>query len=518
MKNALAVDPLIQGDDLFRELADAIPQLVWMADPEGNILWYNKRWYEYTGTTFDEMKGWGWKRLHDPEFLPQVIERWNLSLTTGEPLEMKFPLRRADGVFRLFLTRVLPVRNSDGKVTRWFGTNTDIDAEEKVLQELQQSRDQLQVALSASQRLAAIVASTDDAIVSKGLDGIVTSWNAGAEKMFGYSAETMIGSPIATIIPPELMEDEARFLRVIAQGGRIEHFETYRRTKSGETIEVSLTLSPVHDESGKVIGVAKIARNITQHRKAERALQTNDRLASVGRLAATIAHEINNPLAAVTNLVFLAKLNSAESNTRDLLGRAEEELGRVAQLTKQTLGFFRTTKGAVSQSLAELVQPLVGLYSSRAGNKDVKLSVDIKQDPAVYCVPSEIRQVVANLLNNSIDAVEVGGSVTIRISAARQRSGAGSPGARLTIADSGHGIPAAIRKHLFEPFFTTKDDVGTGLGLWISKTIVERHGGSIRVRSRITPGSSGTVFSIFLPLNAAVEEFPPEARTHPKPT
>ncbi len=506
LKNGHALNPLVQGEDMFRELADAIPQLVWMADPEGEILWYNKRWYEYTGTDYDEMKRGGWKSFHDAALLPQIIARWQVSLTTGEPFEMKFPLRRADGVFRLFLTRVMPVRASDGKVTRWFGTNTDIDAEERILLELQKSGDRLQVALSASQRLAAIVASSDDAIVSKGLDGIVTSWNAGAERMFGYTAEMMIGRSISTIIPTELSDDETRFLKVIAAGGRIEHFETYRRTRNGETIEVSLTLSPVHDENGIVVGVAKIARDITQRKQVERALHTSDRLASVGKLAATIAHEINNPLAAVTNLVFLAKLNTAESPTRELLDRAEEELARVAQLTKQTLGFFRTTKGAVSQSLAEVVQPLVGLYSSRAGNKDVKISVEIKQDPALYCMPSEIRQVVANLLNNSIDAVDVGGFVRIRISAARERSGAGSPGARLTIADSGSGIPVAIRKHLFEPFFTTKKDVGTGLGLWISKTIVEKHGGSIRVRSRTTPGSSGTVFSIFLPLNAAIDE------------
>ena len=515
LTNGQVANHLVHGGDLFRELADAIPQLVWMADPSGEVLWYNKRWYEYTGTTFDDMKDQGWRPIHDPVLLPLIIERWKLSLGTGEPFEMKFPLRRADGVFRLFLTRVLPVRDINGKVTRWFGTNTDINDEEKIVQELHDSRDRLQVALSASQRLAAIVASSDDAIVSKGLDGIVTSWNAGAEKMFGYSAETMIGRSIETIIPPEFLPDEVRFLKLIGQGGHIEHYETIRRKQSGEAIEVSLTLSPVHDESGKIVGVAKIARDITQRKKAERALQTSDRLASVGRLAATIAHEINNPLAAVTNLVFLAKLNSEESETRELLGRAEEELGRVAQLTKQTLGFFRGTTGAASQSLAELVQPLVGLYSSRARNKNIKVSVEIKQDPAVYCVPSEIRQVVSNLLNNSIEAVEVGGSVKIRISAARERSGAGSPGARLTIADSGCGIPTGIRKHLFEPFFTTKTDVGTGLGLWISKTIVEKHGGSIRLRSRTTPDSSGTVFSLFLPLNAAVEEVIPAASAQP---
>jgi PAS domain S-box-containing protein len=515
LKNGHLLNPLVQGDDLFRELADAIPQLVWIADPEGEILWYNKRWYEYTGTTLDDMKESGWKPIHDPAFLPQIIERWQLSLTTGEPFEMKFPLRRADGVFRLFLTRVVPVRDSDGKVSRWFGTNTDIDAEEKILRELQESGDRLQVALSASQRLSAIVASSDDAIVSKGLDGIVTSWNAGAERMFGYTAEMMIGRSILTIIPPELSDDETRFLKVIAEGGRIEHFETYRRTLSGEMIEVSLTLSPVHDENGKVVGAAKIARDITQRKLAERALHISDRLASVGKLAATIAHEINNPLAAVTNLVFLAKLKTAESATRDLLDRAEEELARVSQLTKQTLGFFRGTTGAVSQSLSELVLPLVGLYSSRAGNKDVKIGTQILQDPAVYCIPSEIRQVVANLLNNSIDAVGLGGSVTIRISAATERSGTGRLGARLTIADSGCGIPAAIQKHLFEPFFTTKKDIGTGLGLWISKTIVEKHGGNIKMKSSTAPGKSWTAFSLFLPLNSATNIVVSEASAKP---
>jgi PAS domain S-box-containing protein len=170
-----AVNHLVQGDNLFRELADAIPQMVWMADREGEILWYNKRWYDYTGTNFQEMQEPGWRPIHDPSFLPQIIERWRLSLSTGQPFEMKFPLRRADGVFRLFLTRVMPVRNADGNVTRWFGTNTDINDEEMIVQELHQSRDRLQAALTASQRLAAIVASSDDAIVSKSLDGIVTS-------------------------------------------------------------------------------------------------------------------------------------------------------------------------------------------------------------------------------------------------------------------------------------------------------------------------------------------------------
>src|SRR5262249_36886840 len=157
-------------------------------------------------------------------------------------------------------------------------------------------------------------------------NGIVTSWNHAAEKIFGYRPEEMIGRSITVIIPPELQADEPRILETIARGERIAHFETIRVAKNGERIEVSLTISPLRDEGGRIIGAATIVRDITQHRKTERALRMSERLASVGRLAATIAHEINNPLEAVTNLVYLAKNEAVSKNVRDFLVAAEEEL------------------------------------------------------------------------------------------------------------------------------------------------------------------------------------------------
>lgn len=355
---------------------------------------------------------------------------------------------------------------------------------------------------SDAHRLAAIVESSEDAIVGKNLHGIVTSWNTGAERIFGYKAEEMIGKSIMKIIPPEHYEDESRILATVGRGDRIEHFETVRIKKNGEPLEISLTISPVRDENGKIVGAAKIARDITHQKQAERALRTTERLASVGRLAATVAHEINNPLEAVTNLIFLAR-NAPQSEDKDkYLAMADEELERVSHLTKQTLGFYRESNGATGVRLGEVVESLLSVFSSRMRNKGIGACSDIREDVEVHAIPSEIRQVVANLLSNSIDATYAGGRIVVRIARSRRWKDGEDGGVRLTIADSGSGISPEIRARLFEPFFTTKKDVGTGLGLWITRNIVENHKGSIRVRSSTKAGRSGTVVSIFLPVAA----------------
>jgi PAS domain S-box-containing protein len=375
--------------------------------------------------------------------------------------------------------------------TRMFGIVQDVTARK--------------AAEDASQLLAAIVASSDDAIVSKDLNGVVTSWNPAAERMFGFTAKEMIGRPITTIIPPELRDDEIRILATIARGERIEHFETIRVHKSGERIEVSLTVSPVKDEAGRIVGGAKIARDITERKRTERTLLMTERLAAVGRLAATIAHEINNPLEAVTNLVYLAKIASSSSEVAGYLANAEEQLATVSHLTRQTLGFYRETAGARPVRIATIVDSIVSVFASRARNKGILLSRDIHDDPEICAVPGEIRQVLANLVSNSIDAIQGPGQIRIRVSRARRLTKEPDPGIRITVSDNGAGIPEQTLAHVFEPFFTTKRDVGTGLGLWVCKNIVDTHQGTIRGRSATTPGRSWTAFSVFLPLNHKME-------------
>jgi signal transduction histidine kinase len=216
-------------------------------------------------------------------------------------------------------------------------------------------------------------------------------------------------------------------------------------------------------------------------------------------MAATVAHEINNPLEAVTNLVFLAKGCAARNDVREYLNTIDEELNRISQITKQTLGFYRETIAPSAVRVGEMLTPVISLLSMRLRNKEIEIRPEIREDPEIYAVAGEIRQLIANLLNNSIDAVNSGGLIRIRIDANRL-IGHIPNGVRITIADSGRGIPPSDRSKLFEPFFTTKKDVGTGLGLWVCTNIVQRHHGSIRVKTSAKPGRSWTVFSVFLPM------------------
>ncbi len=256
-------------EEQFHTLAEAMPQLAWMAQPDGFITWYNQHWYEYTGTTPQQMEGWGWQSVHDPDVLPKVLERWKASIATGEPFDMTFPLRGADGVFRPFLTRVTPLKDKQGRVLQWFGTNTDV-AELKRAEEV-------------SARLAAIVEFSDDAIIGNDLHGIITSWNRAAERLFGYTEAEAVGQPVTMLILADLRVEETRILDILRRGEAVSHYETTRRRKDGTPVEVSLTVSPLKNARGEIVGASKIARDITERKQMEQELRfTNQKLQSSG--------------------------------------------------------------------------------------------------------------------------------------------------------------------------------------------------------------------------------------------
>lgn len=364
------------------------------------------------------------------------------------------------------------------------------------LSEREQS-ERLRLAQEARMHLAAIVESSDDAILSKDLDGIVRTWNAGAERTFGYTADEIIGKPILLIIPEHLHEQEARFLEMLQQGDRIQHIETVRRKKSGAFINVSVTISPVRDQNGRIIGAAKIARDITERKKTEEALLTSEKLASVGRMAATIAHEINNPLEAVMNLIFLARhVPQAPPEVGEYLATADDELSRVSHIVKQTLGFYRETSAATRFRVAEILNSMLLIYGTKIANRKLQMQIEAADDLQLEATLGEFRQVIANVFQNAVEAAPFGGRVRVRAGLVRSSSG---NYVRITIADNGSGIDRQDLPRIFDPFFTTKKDLGTGLGLWVCRGIVEKHGGSLRVRSCIIPDRSWTVFSIHWP-------------------
>jgi PAS domain S-box-containing protein len=353
--------------------------------------------------------------------------------------------------------------------------------------------------------LAAIVESSDDAIASKDLNGIVTSWNRAAERLFGYKAEEIVGESVLRIIPPELHQDEPMILGKLRRGEKIDHFETVRVSKDGRRIEVSLTISPVRDERGNVIGAAKIIRDITESKKIERALRVTEKLAAAGRLAATVAHEINNPLEAITNLVYLAKRDLANTaKVAEYLEMASRELDRVAHIARQTLGFYRDASSPVRLSVAQVMDELLCLYEKRFESRNIRVIKQYDSDSEITALGGELRQAFSNIISNAIDAMPAGGPLVIRVSKSLQWKAPLLAGVRITILDTGSGIAPEHRKNMFQPFFTTKEDVGTGLGLWITRNIVEKHGGLIHVKSRTGEKEHGTAFSLFLPFEPVV--------------
>jgi PAS domain S-box-containing protein len=355
--------------------------------------------------------------------------------------------------------------------------------------------DQRQMDIARS-RLAAIVESADDAIVSKDLNGIITSWNHAAERIFGYSEQEMVGASILVLVPEELHPEEAVILRKIRSGERIDHYETLRLTKDGSRLNVSLSISPLRDASGVVVGASKVLRDITQRRQMEQSLILAEKLSASGKMAASIAHEINNPLEAVMNLIYLARSNSSNPEVMAYLNTAESELVRLSHIAKQTLGFYREQNSATLVSLTELVGNVLRIYSTKLSEANIAVETRFESARQVVVRRGEMMQVISNLVTNAMYAMSSDGLLRIAI---EEGSCDGREALMLSIEDNGRGIPAENLQKIFEPFFTTRGTIGTGIGLWVAKQFIAGHSGTIEVKSSTDQVSHGTKFLICLP-------------------
>jgi two-component system, chemotaxis family, CheB/CheR fusion protein len=352
------------------------------------------------------------------------------------------------------------------------------------------------------QRLAAIVTSSEDAILSFTVEGIVTSWNRGAEALYGYSAAEIIGRPLAVLVPTDRMGELERNLERLNRAERVGSYETERVHKNGTRLRVLLSVSPIRNEQGELVGASAIARDISRQKRTEEALRRNERLATAGRLTAAIAHEIKNPLEALTNLVYLSRRDAAGRD--EYLRLAEQEIGRLDSIAQQALGFVREGASPERLDAGKILEEVVQLYLRKLQAGKVALDKHSGEDLEIFGYPGELRQLFSNLILNAMDAMRDGGRLRLRVVRAHEWSTSRRAGVRVTIADTGNGIQAADLPHIFEPFYTTKKETGTGLGLWLAYGIVQKHSGWIRVASRTNPGTSGTVFAVFLPESPAI--------------
>jgi len=616
----------LEQDHEYRLLAESIPNLAWIARPDGFIYWFNQRWFEYTGSTPDQAIGWGWQSAHDPAVLPEVLERFRTSLETAQPFEMTFPLLGADGIYRPFLTRMVPLKDDQGAVLRWFGTNTEVSDQLLVTTALRESEQRFRIATEAVSgilwtndahgemrgeqpawgtftgqtleeytgygwskavhpddaqptidawkeavrerrlfsfehrvlrhdgvyRLCAIralplldangdvrewVGVHSDITDSRGADdalrmseeslriaaevtrlghcrletstGTLISCTPIFKANFGRKPEDpfVYADLLASIHPEDLARVRATLQDAIREDS-IYSAEYRVFWPDGSLHWISASGRLIHFDCGKPSQMAGVSLDVTQKHLAEAALLQTEKLAAVGRLASSIAHEINNPLEAVTNLLYLARRSNDLSDVHEMLDTADEELRRVSIIASQTLRFHKQSTHPKEVSCLHLFAAVISMYEGKLRNSGITVERRKRAERLVHVYEGDIRQVLNNMIGNAIDAMPTGGRLLVRSRESRNWT-TGEPGIVLTIADTGFGMSPETRARIFDAFFTTKGIAGTGLGLWISAGIMERHGGRIFVRSSQQSPHRGTVIALFLPFDGPVAALNP---------
>jgi PAS domain S-box-containing protein len=320
----------------------------------------------------------------------------------------------------------------------------------------------------------------------------------------GIPLSRHLGRTLPEVLPASVARQlEATIEGVFARDEAIRDLEISGASElSGRPWTWITSAYPIHTTPNQVRWVGLILMDASDRKRSEEALRKTEKLAATGRLAASIAHEINNPLEAITNLLYLLSNHSdLEGAARNYVEMAEHEVRRISEITQQTLRFYRQSTLPSRANLAELLDSVLTLHQGRLRNLGIKVERKYESTTDLHCFAGELRQVFANLIGNAIDAMANGGSLSIRARRSRDWKNPERVGVRFQISDTGSGMLPKVQKHIFEPFFTTKEITGTGLGLWVSSEIVVKHRGTIRVRSHSETlgGQSGTIFELFFP-------------------
>jgi len=520
---------LRETEQRYRQLVHSLPVAVYTCDREGHITLYNDAavvlWGREPQLGRDLWCG-SW-RIYRPDGTPLPVDECPMAIALKEGRAVsgqEIVIERPDGTRRNVLPYPVPMRDRSGTVVGAVNTLVDI-TEHKAAEE-------------PRARLAAIVDSSDDAIVGKTLDGIITSWNRGAEKIFGYTAAEAIGQHIFLIVPEDKRAEEADVLARLGRGEKIDHFDTIRRTKDGRRIVISLTVSPIRNAAGHIIGASKVARDITERKRMEEELQRLNanlenrvlertaelvasiaqrenlqqqllqaqKMESIGTLAGGIAHDFNNILNIIMGYTLLIERNGHQGQLNEALSVIKETVQRAAALVQQLLAIARKTEINFQQiDVGEILQKLKVLLS---GTFPKTIDIDSKLHPEIPPIiidPNQIHQALLNLCVNARDAMPGGGKLLLETSMVdgaelRQRFHQANADryVAIRVSDTGTGMDGLTKSRIFEPFFTTKaEGQGTGLGLSVVYGIVTNHCGFVDVESEPRQGAT---FWIYLPL------------------
>jgi PAS domain S-box-containing protein len=483
-----------RSDLEFRRLLENLPAAAYICDADGLITYFNRRavdlWGREPELNSPTDRFCGSFKLFSPTGSPITHDLCWMALALREGKEyngQEIVVERPDGTRVTVLAHANPYFDEAGKLRGAVNVLVDI-TERKQAEEVRA-------------RLAAVVESSEDAIVSKTLDGRITSWNAGAEKIFGYTAAEAVGQPITLIVPPERHDEEREILARLSHGQRIEHYETVRVAKDGRRIDISVTISPVRDGAGRIVGASKVGRDITERKRAEAALREADRRKT--EFLAVLAHELRNPLAPLRNGLEILQMPDADRDTvertYDVMNR---QLGHLVRLVDDLLDLSRINNGKIELrkeriELAGAVQDAVEASRPLVESSGHELTVTFPTEPLwVDGDRTRLTQVFANLLNNSARYTERGGRITLR---AERRGGE----AVVTVADTGIGIPADMLPRIFDMFTQAdrpqeRSKGGLGIGLSLVRGLVEMHKGSIEAKSGGT--GKGSEFVVRLPL------------------
>jgi PAS domain S-box-containing protein len=460
----------------WQALLDSAGEGIWGIDLEGNCTFVNRMAVETFGFESEEMVGNNMHSLvhhHYPDgryFPNSECPVFDVLRTNRAFRRLMDTMFRKDGSSFVAEMSAQPV-TVDGIAVGVVVTFRDVT-------EMRQQQENLKKSYElAEQRTAEL-----DAVIESMPHGVYVATREGNVRS-NHQARTMSGDHF----PKELHTLD----RALAGASSTETVKTPDRWIHSVAAPILL--------NGKIVGGVAVNTDVTQTRLQDEALRRSEKLAAVGQLASSIAHEINNPLESITNLLYLVRHSASMEEVQEYARIAQTELARVTEITLQTLRFHRQQSKPIEVDMEELLRTVMALYTGRLLVRDITIELGLKRSPRVLCLEGEIRQVVNNLVRNALDAMSAGGKLRVRLHP-ETHGKTTRRGVRLTVADTGEGIRPDIASRLFEPFQTTKELTGTGLGLWVSKGIVEKHGGEIRTRTRRGVGH-GTVFAVWLPMD-----------------